>query len=369
MSEQEDVAERAREEEKKRGAAWLAKVEEATGDARVAVACTLREEGVLGDLHAWVRDTVLPILRDVRTYLEILTAAQARGTELQDEVRALRRVLSDDLPLGDLNVRRRERGEQFRVLVDLLKTRWRGDAKYGGAEAHTDLPLDFNEVFGSFDPHYMLSVLRQKKKAHGTGHASWRDVVLEEFLELLTAEGDERVEAEAIDVANVCLKMVEARRIRRAREADRGGVQELPHAAVVVVRGAHGTVLSVNTRGRGWSLPGGKVEPGETPEQAVKREVLEETDVELLAFEEVFSARHVDGGRVVHVFEAYEWRGGVRAVEADTQVSWCSRELLIRTSPFRTFYALFWPRLAKRLSIDAEVVAVSRPGDGPDEAT
>lgn len=38
-------------------------------------------------------------------------------------------------------------------------------------------------------------------------------------------------------------------------------------------------------RGRGpgvgkWSIPGGRVEPGETPEQAVVREVMEETGVD-----------------------------------------------------------------------------------------
>jgi len=47
-------------------------------------------------------------------------------------------------------------------------------------------------------------------------------------------------------------------------------------AAVVRDRGGR-LLLHEQSSGEGWSLPAGAIEPGETPEQAIRREVLEET--------------------------------------------------------------------------------------------
>ncbi|MEC0372869.1 NUDIX domain-containing protein [Paenibacillus chibensis] len=60
------------------------------------------------------------------------------------------------------------------------------------------------------------------------------------------------------------------------------GEEQRETALVTSVHGIclhQGLVLAVHVEGRGFNLPGGHVEPGETPEQAFHREVLEEGSV------------------------------------------------------------------------------------------
>jgi 8-oxo-dGTP pyrophosphatase MutT (NUDIX family) len=51
----------------------------------------------------------------------------------------------------------------------------------------------------------------------------------------------------------------------------------LPSVAAVIQDDAGRLLLQEKASGEGWSLPAGAIEPGETPEQAICREVREET--------------------------------------------------------------------------------------------
>jgi 8-oxo-dGTP diphosphatase len=98
--------------------------------------------------------------------------------------------------------------------------------------------------------------------------------------------------------------------------------------AVGIVRDRDGRVLLAQRTARQiapafWELPGGKIDPGETPRDAAARELFEETGVEArvlrpwIVYEHAFSTKRVR----LHFFNATKWAGEPHGREGQ-RIAW-----------------------------------------------
>jgi len=104
--------------------------------------------------------------------------------------------------------------------------------------------------------------------------------------------------------------------------------QDRQGSSVVYVENK-GKVLAVS-RGEditNMNMPGGGIEPGETPEEAAERELWEETGLRAIKMIHVFSK--VSHGKNIHFFKVLSYRGSLRSSDEGVTM-WVDPEILLQ---------------------------------------
>lgn len=110
---------------------------------------------------------------------------------------------------------------------------------------------------------------------------------------------------------------------------------EKPLCVVLLATDPQGQVLAVSRKNKPteFGLPGGKVEKGEDPVDAIRREVLEETGLTCDWLERVFSKIDEQGNTVI----AFTGKvSGTAHTEESIIIEWVSKEILLK-GPFKQY--------------------------------
>jgi len=97
-------------------------------------------------------------------------------------------------------------------------------------------------------------------------------------------------------------------------------------SCAALVTNEDGKILLVKSPWRGWEYPGGLMEPGETFQQALKREIFEEAGVEVEITGFVGICKNIEKDIVNIDFTARYISGSLTPSEESTEVIWATPE-------------------------------------------
>lgn len=97
-------------------------------------------------------------------------------------------------------------------------------------------------------------------------------------------------------------------------------------SCAAMVTNDEGKILLVNSPWRGWEYPGGLIEPGETFQECLHREVCEESGVEIEITGFVGICKNVEKDIVNIDFTARYVSGDLKTSEESTEVIWATAE-------------------------------------------